>query len=491
MSQTKVGSAKNLEAVYPLSPTQQGLLFQYIYGQSWEYFQQMSYSLSGALNCQNLKAALERVIERHQVLRTVFLWERIDKPIQIVRKRMTLPWAEFDWQELAQEEQETRFNAFLCADRDLGFDISKGPLIRLTLIRLSDERYRFIWSHHHIILDGWSAALLRGEVFTYYHAYCRGIDLQMPEPRPFRDYIKWLQRQDLSKAEAYWRETLKGFTAATPLVLSPAKDTLSNQDDEYLQWGSKIPDGVITALQTLVRQNRLTVSTVVKGFWALLLSHYSGREDVIFGSVYSGRPYELARVESMVGVFITTLPIRVQISLDLPLLKWLSDLQYQQALLQEYEYTPLSEIHGWSEIGRGQSLFESVLVFQNFPQDVASRHEGVPETNSGLKISDSRLIIRNNYPLTLRVEPDFGNIVFLYDSRRFASQAIIRTWNHLNLLFTYFVEHPHTTLRAMIREIDEYDRRLHSAQYQEFKALISQKLGGVKRKSIIGSSIPE
>ena len=212
----------NVEAIYPLSPMQQGLLFQTLYSETWEYFQQVSYTLRGNLNPEALKRAWERVVERHPVLRTLFVWERGDKPLQVVRRRVTLLWVTFDWRGMPADQQQESLDAFLSADRDLGFDLSKAPLMRMALMRLSDDSYQFTWSYHHILMDGWSGTAVRNEVFAYYNAYRRGQEAEIPQPRPYRDYIAWLQQQDLVAAEAFWRDLLKGFDTPTPVKLSEA-----------------------------------------------------------------------------------------------------------------------------------------------------------------------------------------------------------------------------------------------------------------------------
>ena len=471
----------NVEAIYPLSPMQQGLLFQTLYSETWEYFQQVSYTLRGNLNPEALKRAWERVVERHPVLRTLFVWERGDKPLQVVRRRVTLLWVTFDWRGMPADQQQESLDAFLSADRDLGFDLSKAPLMRMALMRLSDDSYQFTWSYHHILMDGWSGTAVRNEVFAYYNAYCRGQDAEIPQPRPYRDYIAWLQQQDLVAAEAFWRDLLKGFDTPTPVKLSEAPPAPGQRRKDYDQWGTQLPPEATAAMQAFVRRHRLTSNTLMKGMWALLLSRYSGARDVVFGSVVSGRHVELEGVESMVGVFINTLPVRARVDPDAPLLPWLRQMQAQQVAMSQFEYTPLAEIRGWSGVARSQPLFDSILVFQNFPHEVAGPGSAQPQD---LEVSEPRVVVRNNYPFTLRSGPDPGVLNALYDCRRYDAASVARVMRHVETLLGNMVRWPEARLADLLAELEEADRRHQFAREREFKETTSQKLKGLRRRSV-------
>ena len=481
MKNTGTGGG-NVEAIYPLSTMQQGLLFQTLYSETWEYFQQVSYTLRGRLDSEALRRAWERVVERHPVLRTLFLWGRGDRPLQVVRRRVSLPWVTFDWRGLPESEQQERLEAFLEADRELGFDLSKAPLMRTALVRLGDEKYQFTWSYHHILMDGWSGTAVRNEVFAFYRAFCQGRELEIPLPRPYQDYIAWLQQQNMQTAEDFWREQLRGFHAPTPVRLGATPTAESRRD--YDQWGTQLPPEATAAMQSFVRQYRLTSNTLLKGMWALLLSHYSGERDVVFGSVVSGRPAELEGVETMVGVFINTLPARVRVEPDEPLLPWLQRMQAQQAEMSQYEYTPLSDIRGWSEVPRPLPLFDSILVFQNFPHEAGGRGAAGAAQPPGLEVSEPRVVIRNNYPFTLRSGPDPGVLNVLYDCHRFEKASVARVMRHVETLLGLMVGRPAATLAELLAGVGEADRRHLFDKEREFKAANAQKLKGLRRRSV-------
>lgn len=430
-------SAKNIEDAYPLSPMQQGMLFHSLYTPaSGVYVTQMCFDLRG-LNVSAFAQAWQQVVNRHPILRSAFVWEKLPQPLQIVGRHVKLPWKEQDWQGVSPIEQQERLKTLLNADRQRGFELSKAPLMRLSLIQLTKSTYHCIWSHHHLLLDGWSLPLIFKEVIAYYEAFCQGQNLSLERPRPYRDYIAWLQQQNMSQAEVFWRERLKGFTAPTPLRVDRVSRRLPDQEEGYDVQEIRL-SAATAALQSLAQQQHLTLNTLVQGAWALLLSCYSGEEDVVFGATVSGRPSALVKVESMVGLFINTLPIRVQVTPEEFLMPWLKQIQAQQAQARQYEYSPLVDIQGWSEVPRDLPLFESLVVFENYPVEAHLR-----ERVSDLEIDNVRAFEKTNYPLTVVAMPGSELVLrILYDCRRFDEATITRILGHLQTLLEGMVTAP-------------------------------------------------
>ncbi len=432
--------AKNdIEAIYPLSPMQAGMLFHTLYAPaSGIYFEQLDCTLHGELNRSAFQQAWQQAVERYAVLRTLFMWERRDKPLQVVRRQVKLPWTEYDWRNMLPDEQQRQLESFLQADRRQGFDLAKAPLMRLVLIRLAEHSYHFIWSFHHLLLDGWSASRLFNEVFTLYEARCRGEDLPLAADRPYRDYIAWLQQQDLGQAETYWRQTLRGFTTPTRLFFDRLPGSGSSPEHEYAEQQVQLSPAATTALQALARQYQVTLNTLVQGAWAILLSRYSGEADVLFGAVVSGRPADLSGVETMMGLFINTLPVRVTVSPQITLAAWLKTLQTRQIEARHYEYSPLAQVQGWSEVARGQALFESILIFENYPVSQPSSAQG-----QHITIRNVHFFEKTNYPLTIIVEPGPALwLRFSYDSDYFDHAAISRILGHFQTLLEGMVDQP-------------------------------------------------
>jgi len=430
---------KNIADFYPLSPMQQGMLFHSIYApDSGVYVEQLSCTLHGKLNIERFQQTWQQVCDRHPILRTSFVWEGIKEPVQVVHRQVPLPWQRLDWQDLSAEDQQEKLEDYLQTDQQQGFQLNQAPLMRLTLIQSVQDSYYFVWSHHHLLLDGWSTPLLLQEVFATYSALCQGEPLSATRPRPYRDYIVWLQQQKLGEAESFWREKLKGFTAPTPLLSSSTEAEKSAYDLQQIQ----LSTSTTAALQALARKHQLTLNTLVQGAWSLLLSRYSGEEEVVFGTTVSGRPPALAGSEAMMGLFINTLPVRVALGGKAALIPWLQQLQVQQAEARQYEYTPLVEIQGWSEVPRGVPLFESLLVFENYPLESALQ-QPIPD----LEIQNVRMFEKTNYPLTLVAVPDSALLLKIaYDARRFDTATITRILGHLQTLLDAIALNPHQSL---------------------------------------------
>lgn len=435
---------KNVEDVYPLSPMQSGMLFHALHDPDVGlYFEQAVCTLEGELQLSMFQRAWQHVVKRHSALRTAFIWQGRDDPLQIVRDEVQLPWTIDDWRELPPDQQTTWLNAFCIDDRRHGIDLSRAPLMRLALFQLTDNRYSFIWSFHHLLFDGWSLPIVLGEVFRSYEAFAAGQTPQLPPVRPYRHYIAWLQRQDVARVEEFWREQLSSFNTATSLgvdkSLRPDFGPLSTAQQEGF-----LSPAVSAALRAFARQHRLTLNTLVQGAWALLLSRYSGANDLVFGTTVSGRPFDLVGVETIVGLFINTLPVRVRLPDDLPLHDWLQQLQAQQADLRQYEHSSLVDVQGWSGVPRGLPLFESLVVFENYPLVQAS---AVDERPPRLRLMSIDSKEQTNYALTLCVAMgDVLALKIMYDERRFDAATISRLIGHLSTLLESMSAQPNVRL---------------------------------------------
>jgi amino acid adenylation domain-containing protein/thioester reductase-like protein len=440
--------APEVEAIYALSPLQQGMLFHTLLSpRSGVYFAQLRCDLRGDLDVPRFWAAWEKVQERHAVLRTAFAWERLERPMQVVQRRAPLPAVELDWRALPPARREAELSRFLAEDRERGFNPARAPLMRLTLVRLEDDLHHFIWSNHHLLIDGWSVPIVLREVFTAYEAGLRGLSPQWPPARPYRDYIAWLKRQDMNAAEGFWRRTLAGFTSPTPLGIDrPGRTGEDGDAAGFDELPLDLAGAELAALRSFAARHRLTLSTLVQGAWALLLSRYSGEQDVVFGTTVSGRPADLPGVESMVGLFINTLPVRLQVSPEEPAADWLLRLQSQQAEQRQLEYTPLVDITRWSEVPRGGALFESLVIFENYPLDSA------PEGGRRNLIAEgARSTVYSNYPLALLAipGPDSLQLRAKYDRGRLERPAVASLLEQLQGLLGQLASIPQARLGAL------------------------------------------
>lgn len=445
-------SKKNIEAIYPLSPPQQGMLFETVRApESGIHVEQLTCTLHGNLNVSAFEQAWQRVVDRHSILRTGFVWKDQDEPLQVVLRWVEVLLEQQDWHGLSSLEQQQRLESLLQSDRQRGFELSKPPLMRLTLIQLAEADYQLLWSHHHIILDGWSGPLVLKEVIAFYEAFCRGQDLHWERPRSYRDYIAWLKQQDRATAAAFWRKKLQGFTQPTFLRMKAAPGSFSDQEEGYGEQTAYLSAPATAILQSLARQHRLTLNTLVQGVWALLLSHYSGEDDVVFGITVSGRPSNLAGIESMIGLFINTLPLRVKVSPKTSFWSWLKDIQTYNLELQQYEYSPAGQVYQWSNVPGALPLYESILVFENYPVDL-----------SKLQFSDLKLDIRHvgskgaqtQYALTLLVSASSKlELQLIYDKSRLGKAEVSRISEHFLALLTSIIANPEQHLTTLLERI--------------------------------------
>ncbi|HXA86026.1 MAG TPA: amino acid adenylation domain-containing protein, partial [Candidatus Dormibacteraeota bacterium] len=442
-----VGNDGEVAEILALSPTQQGLLFHSLYESTSQiYFNQLSCQIEGNLDVAAFRRAWEEVVSRHGILRARFLWHGLRHPVQVIQKQATLPWHEEEWSTLSSEDQQSAWEAFLRQDRTRGFDLTQAPQIRLALIKIGESSYYFVKSNHHILLDGWGVHIILAEVFALYEAYRQGQELRLSPETPYREYVTWLQQQSEQKAENFWREELKGFTKPTPLPYECEQTGKSGDEEKYATLQTRVPAGLTQRLQELARGQQVTLNTIVQAAWAVVLGRYSLEQDVVFGATVSGRSAPISGMDAMVGLFINTLTVRVQFHADERVGAYLRRVQAQQAHTRDYEHSPLVQVQGWSEIPRGTPLFKSVVVFENYPVDVAVR-DAVGAT---IEVKNVQSFDFNNYPVTLIVVPG-AELTFTcsYNAQRFTNHAITRILDSLNVLLAGIAEGPEKLVREL------------------------------------------
>jgi acyl carrier protein len=445
---------RNIEDIFPLSPQQQGMLIGTLCcPESGIYVEQFSCTLHGDTDVTAFQRAWQRVIDRHSILRTAFVWRNQDEPLQVVFRRKEVPFDLQDWRGLSSSEQQGRLDAYLEADRRRGVELSRAPLLRLALLRTGERIHQFVLTCHHILIDGWSKDVLLKEVFSSYQAFSRGQDLELEPSRPYRDYIAWLRQQDPSQAETFWRKTLQGFRKPTPLGRNADSDDFSSEKERYGSREACLPATATAALQSLARQHHLTLNTLMQGVWTLLLSRYSGEEDIVFGITAAGRPPTLEGVDSIIGLFINTLPLRVKVSSEASFWVWAKDIQANNLELLQYEYISGGQVHQWSEVPRSFPLCESILVFENYPV-----HTSVLQS-SGLTIDIPSVRFKGaqtQFPLTILVVPrPSSDLLFLlvYDCLRFDSSDISWVLEHFLDLLKAITADPEPYLPSLLRRI--------------------------------------
>ncbi|HVC93235.1 MAG TPA: amino acid adenylation domain-containing protein [Pirellulales bacterium] len=376
----------------------------------------------GALDAASLRRAWQTVLRRHSALRTSFRWRNEGEPRQVVEPAVELPFDEHDWRGVPAAEQERRLRTWHEAKGPHGFDLERAPLLRLALARLADDRFHFSLRAHHLLFDGWSLALVASEVFEIYQSLVAGHEPRLVAAPDFGEYIAWIERQDRTAAQRYWRQELAGSRGDTPLgFAAPTAGEIERPDSaQYGELRRTLSRGVTAPLVAWTRRERLTLGSLLAGAWGLLLARHSGHDDVLFGVTVSGRPAELVGVERMVGPLLNNLPLRVRLSSSESPAAWLRHIQGSLAELGHYSYCSLSDIGEWTGIKTAGRLFQSLVVFQNYPLGADST-----KRPGAFTVHDLEATARTGYPLTLVVVPgpELG-LLFRYDATRFSSVAV-------------------------------------------------------------------
>jgi amino acid adenylation domain-containing protein/non-ribosomal peptide synthase protein (TIGR01720 family) len=372
------GFVQRIEAIYPLSPSQLGMLIETLSSaESGFHIEQFIWRLQSKLDITAFEQAWQHVVDCYPVLRTAFVWQALEEPLQIVFKQVKMPVMQQDWQGLTSSQQQEQLDRYLQNERHQGFNLTQVPLMRLALFQVDEDVYDMVWTYHHILMDGWGLPLLQKELLRFLEALKLGQTLVLEQPvQPYQNYIRWLKQQDLLEAERFWQQTLQGFKKPTPLGILSSQLTGTEEPQAFSQrydrQQAQLSSEETARLESLARQHHLTLNVLIQGVWSLLLNRYSGDCDLVFGATTSGRPAEISGIELMLGLFINTVPVRVKITQEALFWDWLVSIQTQNQARVPYEYCSAGQVHQWSDMPGALPLYESLLVFENYPVDQSS-----------------------------------------------------------------------------------------------------------------------
>ena len=460
-----------LEDILPLTPLQEGLLFHALYdAQSPDvYMVQLEFGLEGALDGEALRAAARALLDRHATLRACFQHEGLSRPVQVILSQVEVPWRSLDLSSLNASDRAQRLADFLAEDRNERFDPRSAPLLRFTLIRLSAREHRLVLTNHHILLDGWSMPVLVRELLTLYAQ--QGDASVLPRPTPYRDYLAWLAAQDRGAAIAAWREALAELEEGTHLApRNPARVPIVPEHIVLT-----LSESLTTALTQQARRQVLTLNTFMQAAWAILLGRLTGQSDVVFGVTVAGRPPEIAGIENTVGLFINTLPLRIKLPANKPLLALLREVQDNQSRLMTHQHLGLAEIQALAGLG---DLFDTLTVFENYPVDTSSYSADV----GGLRLSGATGYDAPHYPLSLRIAPgERLQLCLEYQGDLFDRASVVALADRLVRLLEAAVAEPERAIgsldilsaeerRTILREWNDTARAIPSATLPELFA---------------------
>lgn len=456
LNQTKIdllfNKIPNIEDAYPLSPMQLGFIFRKLYTRKDEYIVQSVMELEGNLRIEHLKEAWYQVVKHHSVLRTAFLWDTSGEPIQYVAKDVIIPWSISDWTEEKPAIWPFLLKQLLKTDNEKEFDLSKPPLMRLSCIQLSNDKYYMVWTSHHILTDGWCFPIILRDLLQCYELLLNNQSVYLMPTSPYKNYIYWLKEKNDDAAKNFWKSYLQNFKGKSELTLSNNKtawNTLNevtlSVEEKYDEYDLIIDGAEYLALKEFARREGFTLNTLMQCGWTLLLYLYMQSEDLIFGVTISGRAIELPEVENMVGIFINTLPMRVQFSSQHSVLKLLASLQENMTMMNQYSYISLAEIQTMTQVlGKKVPLFNTLMVFENYPFDKKDTNK------DSLKIKVVSGHERTEYPLTVTIIPGKKlTIRFGYQTSDFDFGGIERISKNFRNLFTQIINKEHLPIKTL------------------------------------------
>ncbi|SFR11785.1 non-ribosomal peptide synthase/polyketide synthase [Paenibacillus sp. cl130] len=434
-----------LENIYPMTPMQKGMLFHNMLdSRSSAYVEQSTFELKGTLDLVAFAASLDLLVQRHSTLRTNFRSDLQDEPLQVVYRSKRGDLYVEDIREKEKAAQEQYIEEFARRDQQKGFDLAKDTLMRVSIFRTSDDSYHFVWSFHHIIMDGWCLSLVTNEVFGGYTTLTEGKPPQFPVVTPYSRYIEWLEEQNRQEAAEYWSSYLQGHEETT--VLPQAKTgKAKGYEAEYLEFDLGID--LTAELQKLAKQEQVTINTLMQTAWGVLLQKYNRTEDVVFGSVVSGRPADIAGVEQMIGLFINTIPVRIQGGPATAFAELMKQTQRQALSANAYDTFPLYEIQALTE--QKQDLIKHIMVFENYPVEQQVEQLG-SDGQEPFTISNVVVTEQTNYDLNVVVMPGEGiKIRFMYNALSFDQTRLERLYGHFARLLEQISFNPYIRVEEL------------------------------------------
>ncbi|HLP48865.1 MAG TPA: condensation domain-containing protein, partial [Candidatus Kapabacteria bacterium] len=446
---------KSIENILSLTPLQEGMLFRYLQEpQSGLYFEQLSLGISGSIDVQVFEKAWNFVIQANGMLRTVFRWEKLEKPSQIILKKHACQIRFYDFSDMDDGQKKTVLSQIKTGDRDKGFDLTYVPF-RVTLCKLAERQYEMVISNHHILYDGWSNGIILKEFFNAYHALSKGEQTPPLSAKPsLKEYIKWLQSRDRNKQEQYWTNYLAGFETPTELPIKRKKEDTTGTGDYSLVLGEDIQ----SKLNIFIKNNRVTLASMFYTAWGILLQRYCNSEDIVFGTTVSGRSADMKGIEDMVGLFINTIPLRIKAypgETVIDAVFWIDQVLWER---EKFENTPLANIRSYSSVGGSGSLFDTIIVIENYPLD----NHLVPE-GSLLSIYSHAMIGTTYYDLSIGIM-SFKEIEikFIFKQELFDKGGIENLAGHFKGIIQNMIENPGTALSQLeIISCEEKNRMLY------------------------------
>lgn len=459
---------RNIEDIIALTPTQEGMLFHYLKDpESEAYHEQLSLEITGNIDIKCFQAAWNFVIETNEMLRTVYRWENMANPVQVVLKKHQLQVEYFDFLGKDRNGRKKVVEAMKRKDREKKFNL-EDVTFRVTLYKVDTNRYEMIISNHHILYDGWSNGIILGEFFNAYHDLAEGKPLKPLLKTKFKEFVKWLRCQETTKQEAFWKEYLQDFN----IRIEGNYPARRYKRKEITGTGNhliKLPAEMKDKLTDFARSRNLTFASLLYTVWGILLQHYNSTDDVLFDTTVSGRSAKVREIENMVGLFINTLPLRMQTNPGEKLSNLVSRMHHMLQKREIFENSSPIGINEHLHDYHNQHLFDSVIILENYPLDRILIQENGPLTVNAFYISEI-----THYDLTVIVTI-FGDIkvTVTYNKDRFDRDSMLRLDNHFTAIFREVLENPNKTIDQLEPLPEQEKKRILSSPGNQMKVNIA------------------
>ena len=402
---------KKIEAIFPLTAMQNAFLFHHLQETEDYGCLQVELFIEGELNLDFFKEAWENTIQRHPALRTSIHWENIKQPVQVVHKETILPFTFEDWRIFDEATIQYKLNELRTSK---SIELVKAPVSNFLLIQKTNSKYILLWNCHHILLDGWSASNIIKDIFTFYDGLIKNETPKLITLPAQKVYLNWLKKQDEVQAKAFWNNTINNEKESTLFEVNEKPASLLEYKDRIFNLSKK----EIFQINRLIKKHQLTINTLIKGYWSLLLAHYFKTRTVSFGTTVSGRSAQIPNISQMAGLFMNVLPIQVDIPFEDSMISWLKSFQAEQAKSINFEHNTLNQIQTWTN-NYNQALFDNLVVFENFPWK--------PIRSGQLEVTDFKGGLTTTYPLNLIIKPSANNYHFVlrYNTEVLSASLVI------------------------------------------------------------------
>ncbi|XXM71990.1 non-ribosomal peptide synthetase [Lysinibacillus sphaericus] len=439
-----------IQNIYPLTPLQEGILFHYLMDKGTKsYIEQMVLTVKGDLDKSVMKEAFQLIFDRHDVLRTVFRSEKLAKPLQVVLKSRKAQIHYEDVSGVILEGKDSVLDNYRSIEIEKGFDLSKEQLFRMTVLKIADQKYKLILTFHHIILDGWSVSVLLEELLNTYRAFSEGENINFEGAFPFSSYISWMNKQNTDEAASYWNNYFLHYEK--PLRLPELSNKKVSPDYRAEEFVFDLGKGVTESLREIAKDEKVTLNSVVQSLWGLLLHWYSQSDDIVFGSVVSGRSPELPGIEKAVGMYINTVPVRMKIDKDISFTSLVQTVHEDGLRSKPYEFYPLYSIE--RKLNHDQDLINHVLAFENYPLD-PKKFESSKDNH--FSVENVKFYDQTHYDLNIVVFPE-ESLTFRisFNSEVYDKEFVKGIKSHLSQLAEHVCEHPDRLLGDLSPIADE------------------------------------